>query len=71
MPACGQRRSSSNVECTMDVEAMGPIAPIPDVLKEGPKPEEATAKDFYFDSFSHFGMHETMLKDVNRTRYVN
>jgi len=36
--------------------------------KEGPKPEEATAKDYYFDSYAHFGIHEEMLKDEQRTK---
>ena len=30
--------------------------------EEGP-----TAKDYYFDSYSHFGIHEEMLKDTVRT----
>jgi len=29
--------------------------------------EEKTAKDYYFDSYSHFGIHEEMLKDKVRT----
>lgn len=28
---------------------------------------EATSKDYYFDSYSHFGIHEEMLKDEVRT----
>merc|ERR1712193_307684 len=27
------------------------------------KPEEMTSKDYYFDSYAHFGIHEEMLKD--------
>lgn len=26
------------------------------------KPEEMTSKDYYFDSYAHFGIHEEMLK---------
>ena len=41
---------------------------------DGPvHPENATAKDYYFDSYAHFGIHEEMLKDEVRTkayRYV-
>jgi protein arginine N-methyltransferase 1 len=33
--------------------------------KEG---EEKTSADYYFDSYSHFGIHEEMLKDEVRTR---
>lgn len=28
---------------------------------------EKTSKDYYFDSYSHFGIHEEMLKDEVRT----
>jgi protein arginine N-methyltransferase 1 len=30
--------------------------------------DEPTAKDYYFDSYAHFGIHEEMLKDTVRTR---
>jgi len=34
--------------------------------------EEKTSKDYYFDSYAHFGIHEEMLKDEVRTRaYMN
>ena len=29
--------------------------------------EEMTSKDYYFDSYAHFGIHEEMLKDEVRT----
>jgi protein arginine N-methyltransferase 1 len=33
---------------------------------------KATSKDYYFDSYSHFGIHEEMLKDEVRTKsYMN
>ena len=31
------------------------------------KSEEMTSKDYYFDSYAHFGNHEEMLKDEVRT----
>ncbi|CAM9371794.1 unnamed protein product, partial [Ectocarpus sp. 12 AP-2014] len=35
-------------------------------------PTEMTSKDYYFDSYSHFGIHEEMLKDeVRTTSYMN
>lgn len=35
-------------------------------------PAEMTSKDYYFDSYSHFGIHEEMLKDTVRTKaYMN
>eukprot|EP01029_Cantina_marsupialis_P021222 TRINITY_DN5055_c0_g1_i1.p1 TRINITY_DN5055_c0_g1~~TRINITY_DN5055_c0_g1_i1.p1 ORF type:complete len:353 (+),score=85.58 TRINITY_DN5055_c0_g1_i1:44-1060(+) len=34
--------------------------------------DEMTSADYYFDSYSHFGIHEEMLKDEVRTRsYMN
>ena len=34
--------------------------------------EDMTSKDYYFDSYSHFGIHEEMLKDRVRTEaYMN
>jgi len=40
-------------------------APIADVQAEGKT--EMTSKDYYFDSYAHFGIHEEMLKDEVRT----
>jgi len=36
-------------------------------LPAGTMEVEKTAKDYYFDSYSHFGIHEEMLKDYVRT----
>jgi len=36
-------------------------------LPEGTMDVEKTASDYYFDSYSHFGIHEEMLKDKVRT----
>ncbi|XP_040944555.1 protein arginine N-methyltransferase 1.1-like [Gossypium hirsutum] len=30
--------------------------------------DDKTSADYYFDSYSHFGIHEEMLKDVVRTK---
>ena len=36
------------------------------------QPEEMTSKDYYFDSYAHFGIHEEMIKDeVRTTTYRN
>ncbi len=40
----------------------GPTGPGPDVAVD-----EMTSKDYYFDSYAHFGIHEEMLKDEVRT----
>ena len=38
----------------------------------GTELEKITSKDYYFDSYSHFGIHEEMLKDEVRTKtYMN
>lgn len=29
--------------------------------------EDMTSRDYYFDSYAHFGIHEEMLKDEVRT----
>ena len=40
----------------------------PDITKKEQLPiEEMTSKDYYFDSYAHFGIHEEMLKDEVRT----
>ena len=31
-------------------------------------PPDLTSADYYFDSYSHFGIHEEMLKDTVRTK---
>ncbi len=39
---------------------------------EGGDPKSLTSADYYFDSYSHFGIHEEMLKDEVRTKsYMN
>ena len=44
-----------------------PAAPATTVTKD-----ELTSKDYYFDSYAHFGIHEEMLKDeVRTTTYRN
>eukprot|EP00611_Tribonema_gayanum_P024535 TRINITY_DN5444_c0_g3_i2.p2 TRINITY_DN5444_c0_g3~~TRINITY_DN5444_c0_g3_i2.p2 ORF type:complete len:369 (+),score=130.68 TRINITY_DN5444_c0_g3_i2:192-1298(+) len=39
----------------------------PGTDKHGQK-EDLTSKDYYFDSYSHFGIHEEMIKDEVRTQ---
>ncbi|XP_054259914.1 protein arginine N-methyltransferase 1-like [Macrosteles quadrilineatus] len=38
-----------------------------DGMKEEVKVDEMTSRDYYFDSYAHFGIHEEMLKDEVRT----
>lgn len=48
-----------------------PTAPLDEPVKDGDlskvSNEEMTSKDYYFDSYAHFGIHEEMLKDEVRT----
>lgn len=41
--------------------------PVADKRLEDLTSEEMTSKDYYFDSYAHFGIHEEMLKDEVRT----
>lgn len=60
------------------MEVDGEVKKTPDMSKggatangENPNPDvdvdEMTSKDYYFDSYAHFGIHEEMLKDEVRT----
>jgi len=31
------------------------------------RPEDSTAKDYYFDSYAHYGIHQEMISDRVRT----
>merc|ERR1711868_32916 len=58
--------STPAVESTTDAVKNGEAAAAGDV-KTSDKPDEMTSKDYYFDSYAHFGIHEEMLKDEVRT----
>lgn len=49
----------------------GTETPAVPVIKDSgaapPAIEEMTSRDYYFDSYAHFGIHEEMLKDEVRT----
>ncbi|KAK6774477.1 hypothetical protein RDI58_029716 [Solanum bulbocastanum] len=57
---------SSNLEVDEDISMCDPTtaAAVDDSMVGGDK----TSADYYFDSYSHFGIHEEMLKDVVRTK---
>jgi type I protein arginine methyltransferase len=51
---------------------MATPTPTPPPAPAAPPVQEMTSKDYYFDSYSHFGIHEEMLKDTVRTKaYMN
>lgn len=60
---------------TLFSERMEVDGVIPPHEEQGAKPngvetlgvDEMTSKDYYFDSYAHFGIHEEMLKDEVRT----
>ncbi|XP_031108092.1 probable protein arginine N-methyltransferase 1.2 [Ipomoea triloba] len=54
---------SSNLEVEEDTAMCDPSAD--DDSMAG---DDKTSADYYFDSYSHFGIHEEMLKDVVRTK---
>ncbi|QQP37187.1 Uncharacterized protein FKW44_017384 [Caligus rogercresseyi] len=51
-----------SVESAMEHDSGSPVKKIEDLSSE-----EMTSKDYYFDSYAHFGIHEEMLKDEIRT----
>ncbi|VVC87905.1 unnamed protein product, partial [Leptidea sinapis] len=56
---------------SMDVAQEGASAATSPTQENGPDAkvtaEEMTSRDYYFDSYAHFGIHEEMLKDEVRT----
>jgi len=51
----------------MEISETEPIQVMPEKKIEEMTGEEMTSKDYYFDSYAHFGIHEEMLKDEVRT----
>lgn len=43
------------------------ISPIVVPGKKDVNADDMTSRDYYFDSYAHFGIHEEMLKDEVRT----
>jgi len=56
---------------SVDTATTTPAPTIPEPTKNGDVSKlsstEMTSKDYYFDSYAHFGIHEEMLKDEVRT----
>ncbi|XP_065191424.1 protein arginine N-methyltransferase 1-like [Sycon ciliatum] len=48
----------------VEASAAAPMEVAPDAVKAG----DMTSKDYYFDSYAHYGIHEEMLKDEVRTK---
>jgi len=51
----------------MEISETEPAQILPEKKIEEMTGEEMTSKDYYFDSYAHFGIHEEMLKDEVRT----
>jgi len=60
---------SSGVMSTKIATGMEVVEPVVEDVEKLKllKSEEMTSKDYYFDSYAHFGIHEEMLKDEVRT----
>ncbi|KAM5252900.1 protein arginine N-methyltransferase 8 isoform 7-T7 [Hipposideros larvatus] len=54
------------VQCVHNVSTQ-PSCPGRGKMSKLLNPEEMTSRDYYFDSYAHFGIHEEMLKDEVRT----
>jgi len=54
-------------EMKMVTSAGGDNASVAEKDAKDLKHEEMTSKDYYFDRYAHFGIHEEMLKDEVRT----
>jgi len=66
LTSCIHNTTSMSATDTMEVSAASP--PVSDMEKvKLLNTEEMTSKDYYFDSYAHFGIHEEMLKDEVRT----
>uniref|UniRef100_A0A3Q3BJG6 type I protein arginine methyltransferase n=1 Tax=Kryptolebias marmoratus TaxID=37003 RepID=A0A3Q3BJG6_KRYMA len=52
---------------TADQNVILPSCPGRGKMAKFLSPEEMTSRDYYFDSYAHFGIHEEMLKDEVRT----
>ena len=64
-------RASNSPPITMSVVEKGSATDAPEAGAKGAE-KSATSADYYFDSYSHFGIHEEMLKDDVRTKsYVS
>jgi len=51
----------------MDLDLAKDVKDVKDKEVKDLTSEEMTSKDYYFDSYAHFGIHEEMLKDEVRT----
>jgi hypothetical protein len=60
---CGARgQNRHDMECEMADTAPSKASAAGGITAQG------TSKDYYFNSYAHFGIHEEMLKDSVRTR---
>ncbi|KAK4343384.1 hypothetical protein RND71_036478 [Anisodus tanguticus] len=59
---------SSNIEIDEDTSTCDPTTAAVDDDDSMVVGGDKTSSDYYFDSYSHFGIHEEMLKDVVRTK---
>lgn len=70
------KKQRSKAARPLESNSVGMESPTPEFPIVDSKPTQAdadlTSSDYYFDSYSHFGIHEEMLKDEVRTKsYMN
>lgn len=64
-------KGSKGIEKVIEAEDNA-MAEVKEDTKVAENTASLTSSDYYFDSYSHFGIHEEMLKDEVRTRsYMN
>ena len=63
----------ANLETSMELSNGEPTDDVPPIpILDATEEKDNTSKDYYFDSYAHFGIHEEMLKDEVRTKcYMN
>ena len=62
MKFCSIPKATSGSSSGNDTNTNASVAPDTEVKSNGHmKPDEMTSKDYYFDSYAHFGIHEVRL----------
>lgn len=69
LPENSETSASSPLSATLQPPTSSTVASINDNKKNDKNDnKDCTSKDYYFDSYSHHGIHEEMLKDEVRTK---
>lgn len=63
----GNATTNNVIKKLAETKAGGAGAASPGAGDAGANADDMTSRDYYFDSYAHFGIHEEMLKDEVRT----